>query len=101
VHDESIYLFSCGVVVGQREQRCLPSCHAPGMQHHQEHGTTPSLCNTVDSPFYSPEIRFSSAVQPQEAGTAVTFRNVVNHNIPELTRWGNKPFSGGLHWLPA
>lgn len=80
------------MTVGQRDQRFQPSCHSPGLGHHQDHGTT---LNRVNSPLCLLEIRFSSITQPQEAGTAVTSRNVISHIIHEVTLWGNNPFSGG------
>lgn len=78
--------------MGQRDQSFQPSCHSPGLDRHQNHGTT---LNRVNSPLCLPEIRFSSVVQPQEGGTAVTPRNVISHIIHKITLWGNNPFSGG------
>lgn len=78
-------------VVGQRDQRFQHYCHSPGLEHHQDHGIT---LNRVNSPLYLPEIRFLSVIQPQEAGIAITLRNIISYIIHKVALWGNYPFSG-------
>lgn len=62
------FIFSAVVWLWDRGSRgaCLPSCHPPGLQHHQAHGTTPFLCNRVNHPFTHPRSDFQVSFSPKK-----------------------------------
>lgn len=66
--------------VGQREQRCLPSCQPPGLQHHQEHGTTPSLCIRVESPLCSQDQFFKCCPAPRSQHSSYIQKHDKSHH---------------------